>query len=558
MQGNITGLSSGMDWGETVRMLMQIERTPVIQLQQRRSTYQTQLTNWSAIESRIKTLETAALSLDEVSEFLINSTTSSDEDILTVSTNDEAIAGTHDVIINQMARSHVMVHDDGWADSDTTAVNDTGSSQTFSFSYAGDTISVTVPDGTTLNGLVNLINNHEDNGDPDDDTNSGVQASILNDGSGGDSAFHLVLTAKDTGESNAIAIVDTQDNPTDIGGGNGFDANTWETTQSGQNAEIKVDGYPNAGNQWIESAKNEIEDVIPGITLNLKNTSDGEAIRIETVLDKSEIRNAVTNVITAYNELIDHIDSVASYDTETESAGPLFADSLTKSIKRELMSIFSSVIPGTVEGDTYRSLGKVGLSIGTGGKLSLDADEFDDALDDDATAVARLFVFDVWSSSSYVSDVDYSEATVGGEYDFTMTYDADGNLDADGTNTLDGEAGTIHGEAFLAGAEDSNLEGLLLSLANPGDGPATLNGTIKVYTGLSAQLRTKIKNIIDSDEGQLKFTRDRINDTIEGIDKRITSYERRLESIEANYNRRFTQMELLIGQLNAQSNFINV
>lgn len=549
----VTGLASGLDWSETVQLLMQIERQPVVTLEERREMYESQLTNWSSLESKLNALKTTSESIDEMDEFLVKTGTSNDDDVLTVSANSTAILGSHSVLVNQIATNHVHVHTDGWADLDTTAINDSGSDQSFSFSYGGEAFTITVPDGTTLQGVVNLINNDADN--------PGVTASVINDGGDDGTPYHLTLTGEDTGEDNSITIIDTQDNPTDLGDGSEFDEAGWDTTQAAQNAEIRVDGFPDPGwgwpNPWIESDSNEVEDIIPGVTLHLNDDSEGETINIEISLDSAAVTSKVNSLIDAYNSLVAEITDLTGYDTEEETAGPLNSDSLAKSIKRGLMNFIAYNIPGKDEDDQYNNLGSVGLTLSSGGLLTLDTDKFEDALEDDATSVGRLFGFDATASTSFISIEGHSYNTVGGTYDFTVSYDADGNLDSGGTNTINGENGVIQGDDFLEGAEDSDVEGLLLQLANPGDGPSSLSGSVTVYTGLAVLFANQIDDILDTTEGTLKITRDRINDTIDLIDDKIERWERRLEQVEENYTQRFLNMELAISTANTTSQYLD-
>jgi flagellar hook-associated protein 2 len=678
--GNITGLASGIQWDETVKLMMALERRPVDALTTRRTTYQSQLTNWSAIESKLNTLKSAAESMDKADELLVKSVSSSDKDILTATGDSNALPGKHTILINQLAANHITAHRTGWADADTTAVNSptpatnhilthaagwvdadttavnsSGVDQSFSYSYAGNNVTITVPDGSTLTDVMDLINNDPGNpgvtasitntggptpfhlvltgadtgatntieildtvGNPtdlgdgtefdsaawditqaaadigpevtrsfsftyageaftvsvpngstltdlvnlinNDPDNPGVTASILNDGGGGAAPFHLVLSGQDTGEDNTVTIIDTVDNPTDIGGGTTFDAAGWSVTQTAQNAEIRVDGFPDPAwgwpNPWIEADSNSVEDIIPGLTLDLKNVTDGVAIEIEVKHDKDGIKSMVKDLIKAYNDVLNTINSLTSYNPETSSKGPLAGDNLARSLKTDLTSFIANNIPGTDAGDRFRSLGEVGIKLGTGGALSLDATKFDEALDTDATAVARMFVFDSVSSTGFVSVAGHNSKTQGGETAFTLTYDASGNLNPGGTNTIGGEPAIIHGDSIAGGAEGEPEEGLLLLLTNPGDGPASISGTMTVYTGLSALLSSKIDQITDSYDGSLKNTRDRIKDSVELLDKRISAWDERLKGIEDNYKRKFSAMETLISQLKTQSNYL--
>lgn len=550
--GNVTGLSSGLEWAETVKLLMQIERRPVDIIQSRKTTFQSQLTNWGAVESKLNSLKSAAEGIDTPNELLVKTATSANTDILTVSAKAGAIPGSHSILINQIATSAILVHETGWADMNTTPVNNSGSAQSFSFQYGDEVLTVEVPHGTTLRGLARLINNNSDN--------PGVTASIINDGGGGAAPYHLVLTGQNTGEDYSITIIDTIDNPTDLGTGDEFDMAEWEETQTAQNAELRVDGFPNPDwgwpNPWIESASNTIVDIIPDVTLYLKDDSGGQTVNIEVSLDKSAVKSKVSSLISSFNDLVGLLNTLTSYNSETKTAGPLAQDSFAKSLRGELTAFIASNIPGTTENDVYRSLGQVGLSLTSGGKLKLDNTRFDNALDDDAVAVARLFCFDAEVSTSFITVAGNSVDTQGGTFDFTLSYDAQGALDPNGANTIAGENATIHGRSLAAGAKGSPVEGLQLLLANPGNGPNTLSGTVQIYKGLGALLASRIDELTDSMDGRLKFTRDRINDTIDNLNDRIAAWDKRLAAIEENYNRRFQAMETLIGQLRSTGNYL--
>jgi flagellar hook-associated protein 2 len=549
--GTVTGLSSGLEWGEIVDMMMQIERQPVDLLQFRRSEYQSKLTNWGVIEGKLKALKSEADDLDTLNEFLSKSATSTDTDIIKLTAGADAMTGKHSIIVNQLATSHTHAHEAGWADLNTTALNTSGSDQIFSYDYNGETYDITVPDGTTMGELVNLINNDPDNEDY-------VTASVINDGSGGATPIHMILSGNETGSGYDVSINDAE---TTLNDGALFDSANWQITQAAQNSEIRVDGFPDPSwgwpNPWIESDSNDVEDVIPGVTLHLKDTSDGESVEIETSLDSTEIKSGINSLVGKYNDLIDTINVLSAYDVENETSGPLSGESLLRSIKDNLLLTIAQNIPGTDEDDDYRSLGQVGVSLTMGGKLKIDDEELQEALEDDPTAVARLFIFSADSSEGNVSVSGHNENTVGGIYNFTFSYDADGNLVKSGTNTIDGENAIVHGSSLVGGAAGTDVEGLLMMLSNPGDGPGSISGSVQVYTGLSVLLSNAITKLTDSYDGQLKTNRDRINDSIDSLDEKIESWERRLTSIEDNYNRKFSQMETLIGQMNATSSYLS-
>ncbi|MCF7811773.1 flagellar filament capping protein FliD [bacterium] len=549
--GTVTGLSSGLDWGNIVDMMMQIERQPVDLLEYRRSEYQSKLTNWSVIEGKLKALKSEADDLDTLNEFLSKSATSTDTDVIKLTASADAMTGKHSIIVNQLATNHTHAHKTGWTDLNTTALNTSGSDQVFSYDYNGETYNVTVPDGTTMGELVNLINNDPDNEDY-------VTASVIDDGSGGANPIHMIISGNDTGSGYDVSINDAE---TTLNDGALFDSANWEITQTAQNSEIRVDGFPDPAwgwpNPWIESDSNDVEDVIPGVILHLQDTSDGDSVEIETSLDTVEIKSSISSLVSKFNDLIDTINTLSSYDAENETSGPLAGDSLARNIKDDLLLTIAQNIPGTDENDDYRSLGQVGISLSSGGKLSIDNEELEEALEEDPAAVARLFIFSASSSEGYVSVSGHNENTVGGTYNFTLSYDANGNLVKSGTNTINGDDAIVHGNSLVGGAIGTDVEGLLMMLSNPGDGPGSLSGSVQVYTGLSVLLSNAITDLTDSYDGQLKSNRDQINDNIDLLDDKIENWERRLDIIEDSYNRKFSQMETLISQMNSTSSYLS-
>lgn len=189
----ITGLASGIEWADTVELMMQIERQPLQRLIERQDENASKKDAWTSLQGRLETLKSVSNGLDTRNELLKKLATSSDTDTLTVVADSDAISATHSVIVNQLAQAEVEVHD-GWADINTTAVR-TGSAGQFDYTYGGESHSVVVPAGSTMADLIQLINNDNDN--------PGVAATYIDDG-GETDPIHLVISAQDPGEDNTV------------------------------------------------------------------------------------------------------------------------------------------------------------------------------------------------------------------------------------------------------------------------------------------------------------------------------------------------------------------
>lgn len=543
----VTGLSSGIDWQETIQLMMQIESMPMVMLEEKKDGYQTELNAWQTINTNLLNLASVMEGMDELDELLVKAASSTDTDVATATADAGAITGSHTLEINQLAQSCILAHS-GWADENTTPVNPSGEDKTFLYSVDSVNYSITVPDGATLVELVELIN--------DDVNNPGVSATILNDG-GDENPYHLILTSE-TGEDNAIIVGTASGNPL-----TGFVSGDFQETQQAQNAEIKVDGYPLEVGVWIESSTNEVTDVISGVTLYLKSANPGETINITITNDIDAGKEKISEFVSAYNEIVSLINYNTKYEpAEGESgeeaeeggtAGPLFGDASAIGIKSDLQAIIASVIPGLADNAFYQSLGEIGVELGTGGLLTIDDSKLSDALEDDYEAVGELFAFTSSSTSSNLTYFLRSEATQGGTYNVVANYDASGQLSS---ATINGNAAQIDG-TYIIGMAGNPEEGLRIKFTDPGGGAGSVSAEVRLGLGAAVQIGNRTSFLTDPIDGTVHNAMEGIEDTIESIEKQIERWEQRLEIKQGQLEQQFLQMEILMGQLQSQGNYVS-
>jgi flagellar hook-associated protein 2 len=539
---SISGLSSGIDWQATVDALMQIERRRVTLLENRQSLQESRLGAWRNINTELLAFQTLSESLESADDFLAWTATSSDSDLLTVTAGSEAQEGSWGVTVNQLATSTKMIHG-GVADSNTTAVNSSGSTQTFAFQYGTGAeavdVSVSVADGSTLAELRDLINNHADN--------DGVRATLLNDGSDSATAWHLVLTSLETGADSLITIDDAL---TTLGTGSEFDQAAFPDGQVGVNAQIRVDGYPSAS--WIESSSNAIENVISGLTLNLLGTTAGSELQITTDRDEATVRGRIESFVQAYNDVMELVDGYGQYDVETEAMGLLFGDGALSQLERDLSRLTNRNFTGLSGSAVFSSLPEIGIRTTTGGKLEIDSDDLDDALQNNFEALTAVFTFSASTTDSNISFFTRTASVPPGDYAVELAYDAAGALTSALVNGLNAD---IQGD-YVVLPSGSDAEGLRLRFQDPGDGPGTLNATVTLGYGAAAEAVKSLDSLVDSDTGLVQYQTDRLDDSVSSLDEQIEDMERRLEITRATMERQFIAMETLMSQLQGQSSYL--
>jgi flagellar hook-associated protein 2 len=276
-----------------------------------------------------------------------------------------------------LAQAEQVVHS-GFADEDTTAI--TEDDAVFSFIYGGRRFSVNVDAGTTLSGLVTLINS--------DSSNPGVRASILNDGMGLSTSYHLVLTGMNTGA--AYKITQIQDSFT----GGTFTSSDFSVSQNAQNSMVKVDGYPSESGIYIQRSTNSISDVISGATLSLVGAGSAT---VSISADLSTIQTDLATFVNSINFVLDYIKEQTKYDSETGKAGIMLGNYSYQIVASRINHILTSNVSGLVSGvDPYTNLAQIGIKTNPdeGGKWEIDTSTLTSALMTNLDGVKKLFIKD--------------------------------------------------------------------------------------------------------------------------------------------------------------------
>ncbi|HID96223.1 MAG TPA: hypothetical protein EYP53_09255 [Candidatus Latescibacteria bacterium] len=316
------------------------------------------------------------------------------------------------------------------------------------------------------------------------------------------------------------------------------------TLQSSQDAKFKVD------NVYITKSSNTITDVIEGVTINLKSVDATQTVSLSISDDVDAVKSKIEEFVSSYNDLLSLIATHTSYDTETETAGVLLGDGTLRNIKSRIQRIISSAIPGLASGATFESLSQIGIKSGSGGSLSIDDTKLTDALDEDFDAVGDLFALDWSTTNSNIRYFTRTSETQAGTYTVVANFDAEGNL-TDGT--INGNAADVEGD-YLVGASDNPEEGLKLKVTYAGNSSETAE--IRLSLGVSVQMTDEVDFITDPYDGLIPGAEDHLQDSIDYLQNRIDDMERRLTSVEQHYRDQFIALELIMSQLNAQSNFL--
>ncbi len=255
---HFSGLGSDTDFDDMISKLYKIESRQAQQLLRWKADWQTRLDAFQQIRTEMLKLQTALTSINSVNKFLVKTAASSKPEVATATPGFDALSGVYDLDVKQLATQATWSKNTGLSYK-TDVVNDSGANATFSYVYKGKTRTLTIPPGTTLEGLVNFINK--------DSQNPGVKAQIISDSRG----MVFQLRGMDTGYSASLAIEDTT-------GLNGLGVDLvrkWQTTSNSAqlltnyadgNAVINDTGAAGTFQYYVDGALKTV-DVPAGMTL---------------------------------------------------------------------------------------------------------------------------------------------------------------------------------------------------------------------------------------------------------------------------------------------------
>ncbi|MCE5312569.1 MAG: flagellar filament capping protein FliD [Nitrospiraceae bacterium] len=369
-----TGVSSGIDYSSLIEGLMKLERQPLTKLQSDQKAYNTKISVYSELSSRLSALKSASDSLKTASDFYAKKASVSDTTAASATVSNSAAAGSYTINITNLAQAHQITHKIGLADKDTTTVLASGG--TFQFTINGETKTITAASDMTLQDLAVEIN---------DQTYTGTvkaQATVINTGTTQSPSYKLVMTSNTSGYDYGITINRDDstlnlDETADPGNGQYRDV-----IQTAQNASLTVNGLS------VQRSSNTFSDVVSGMTITLKKGSSSSIITVDN--DTTAIQDKINTFAAAYNNVVNYIGSQSAYNSTTKVGGALMGESAARSVITNLGSIISSRVTGLTE--DMRSLSQIGFKTDSKtGIISVDSTMLSNALGNNMDKVANIF-----------------------------------------------------------------------------------------------------------------------------------------------------------------------
>lgn len=379
----LAGLGSSIDTNTLVASLMNVERAPIRALAAKKTQYQADLSAFGVTKGVLSTLQTAAQVLSDAMRSIPATIVSSAPAVATATAQSGSTPAVYGLSVQSLAQAH-RIYTSAFAAATSVVGSgaitiDRGSFNGTSFveNTAIPSVTITIPANSTLSGIRDAINN----------ARAGVTASIVNDGSG----YRLVLGANDTGAAQGMRIRTTDDdgNNTDNAGLSmlafdpeitvGGPGRNMTQARAGSDAAFTVDGLP------MTRPSNNVSDAVAGVTFSLTGAG---STNVAVARDTTAISSTVNELVKAYNSASGTMKSQTSYDAGSQSGGPLNGESSIRSVQGQLRRLLTSNYG--VDGDAYRNLSALGITIQSNGTLAVNATKYDAAIAADPAAASAM------------------------------------------------------------------------------------------------------------------------------------------------------------------------
>ena len=549
------GAGSGVDVKSLATNLVEAERAPrKAVLEKKIKASEGGISGYGAIKFVLGDLNSAFGALKNQSTFNVTSTRNSHPTSFAITSTTKTLAGSHTVSVSQLAKPQRSISP-GFASS-TFAIT-TNQPITLSLSvHGGAAETITVPaSANTPEGIVNSVNA----------AGKGITAQLINTGDP-TNPVKIMFTGQ-PGENNDFQITGLDTYFSALKTANPTWTSVIQPSQTAQNARLRVDGVD------IISASNKVEGAITGTTLDLYSvTPASETASVDFLRDTSGIKPKIEALVKAFNDATSMLGVVSDPKSSVETYGAtLVGSSVVGSVRSQMRSLITTSVTTSASQPNSITVPAAQINLNlpvTLGSTSGVATRI-------APGDASVGFADKQSLVNAINNVSTSTKVAA-------------NLDVNGNLVLTNSAGTEGNDISVSGVEPNSLgiatgiyksrvpnalRDIGLSISAQGvlelDSKkldsmlqANFEGVVTLLTGNQENLskysdapggvaNSAVKKLTSMMDANSALTTQSTN-----LTKKISTYKLDLDKLEtrmtellARYNKQFSAMESMVGQI---------
>lgn len=400
--------------------------------------------------------------------------------------------------------------------------------QTFTANPDKAGVSVDITAGSTLDEVAAQLNELD-----------GITARIIRVGDG---TFSLGIVSE-KGAANAVRITATSSGTPaagemDITTLDNSTTNLDKEVQAATNAMLSVDGFT------IFRDTNEVDDVIPGVTLTLKNETDFAA-DIKVASDAGAAKDTMKALVDLLNDTVRMVNGLTARGVNGAEPGPLAGDPTAEAVKRQLNNIMSEGLTGFSENKIF--LSQLGVRTERDGTMTFDELTFNRQFKENPMSFEAVFGNTL---SADVAGVELERGpnagAVPGQYEFSRN-------PTTGVATFGGvtmtEISSENGKTIYS-VPNGPMGGLRLSVEDGVDSATFSNGESFV-----SKLQDSLFDTL-AFSGTLKRREDQLSSKMSGYQTEIIELNDLSDILQKRYIEKFSAMETMITKMKSTGQYL--
>lgn len=371
----LPGVGSGLSG--VVDQIVAAEREPIKRMEMRKQNEEAKLQLVSDLETRVSNVKASLKEIIGTQKFKDYALNISDPNILNGNVSAEgAVPGSWNIEVLKMAENSGTL---------SNPVSDPNNVR-FGVGY----LKFNTPDGekdvyinnsnNTLSGISQTINQ----------ANIGITATVVEDGSNDDYPYRLILSSDYFGNKNDVNFptIYLLDGEQDL---------FFDVERESKNGLIKVNGFE------VETIDNVLEEVIPGVTLDLKSAQPGKVVNVQLTEDLEAIEGKLQGFVDAMNGVLGFIQQQNTLNENSDTSRTLGGDSVLRTLENRIRNVIFSPSYG-VNGSIDR-LNQLGVEFNRSGTLEFNKDKFVKAVKTNANDVLKFFRGDGSPNAGFIGKV---------------------------------------------------------------------------------------------------------------------------------------------------------
>ncbi|GHU37872.1 flagellar hook-associated protein 2 [Betaproteobacteria bacterium] len=351
-----SGIISGLDVANLVKASMAYERQPLERAQKQLSATDSKISSLGQVKSAIASLQEAAKGLSDSSKLYSFKGSLSNADFASVTTSDQAVAGTYKINVTKLASSHKLA---------TTGDIDTSAGGSLKIEINGKESAINIAANASLADIAKSINSSD----------AAVSATVVN----GQNGQQLVLTSNESGTANTIKLTSSNISGLNFDPAQPTANSSMSQIAAAQNAEVSIDDITLAS-----TSSNTITDAVTGVTLTLKSTGESQ---LTVSNDSADFEAKVKTFVDAYNKVRSTVAGLSGYDPKGKNTGIFNGDSALRGVTDQLRGLLSTV-PADASG-AFPALANLGIESSATGVLSINSTKLKSAMETDFASVVK-------------------------------------------------------------------------------------------------------------------------------------------------------------------------